>query len=112
MDLRLIVLYLKMKCMKSRAIYDDLVITLHDEASEYSTVTLRLHQERPARLSAPNHNLTENRQVSETDQALLSTLIAQPFASIRDIAPLTCLSRFTVHCPLSIGHCPLAMVQS
>jgi hypothetical protein len=39
MELRSIVLYLRLKGMNGRAIYDDLVTTLLDDAPAYSTVT-------------------------------------------------------------------------
>jgi hypothetical protein len=71
MDLKSIVIGLKMRDMKSRPIYDDLVKTLHDEAFGYSTVTLWLRQERLTRFSQRSHNFAEDRQVRETDQAIL-----------------------------------------
>jgi hypothetical protein len=45
MDLRSIVLYLQLKGMNGRDIYDDLVTTLPDDAPAYSRVTLWLRQE-------------------------------------------------------------------
>jgi hypothetical protein len=45
--------------------------------------------------------LTDDPQVHETDQAILSALTIQPFGLVRDIAGLTCLSCFTVHSHLT-----------
>jgi hypothetical protein len=59
-DLWSIVLYLKMNNTKIHVTYDDFVITLHDEASRYFTVTLWLRQERLVLFSEPNHNLAED----------------------------------------------------
>jgi hypothetical protein len=91
------VLYLQINGMNGRDIFDDLVTTIHEDASAYSTVTLWLRQERLPRFSEPSHNLAEDPQVNETDQAILSALTVQPFGSVRDIARLMCLSCSTVH---------------
>jgi hypothetical protein len=61
-----------MKGMDSHIIYDDLVTTLHDEASRYATVAVWLRQERLARFCEPSHHLAEEPQVSETGRAILS----------------------------------------
>jgi hypothetical protein len=87
----------KMKGMKSRAIDDDRVTTLHDEALGDSMVTLWLRQECLAPCSERSHNSTDGLEVSETDKAILLVLIAEQFASVRDIARLTDLPRSTVH---------------
>jgi hypothetical protein len=97
MDLRSIVFYLKINDIKSHAIYDDLVTTLHDNALKYSTKALWLRQERLTRFAEPSYNLTEDCQVSETDQAILSALTAEPFASVCDITWLIYLHRSTVY---------------
>jgi hypothetical protein len=97
MDLRSIVLSLRLKGMNGHEIHDDLVTMLADDAIAYSTVTRRLRQERLLRFSEPRHDLTDDPQVDETDQAILPAFTIQPFGSVRDIAPLTCLSCSTVH---------------
>jgi hypothetical protein len=83
--------------MNGREISDDLVTTLPNDAPAYSTVTPWLHQERLPRFSEPGHDLTENPQVDETDQVILSGLTIQLFESVRDIVGLTSLSCSTVH---------------
>jgi hypothetical protein len=85
-DLRSIVLYLQLKGMNRHEIYDDLVTTLPDDAPAYSTVTLWLPQERPPRFSEPDHDLSDDPQVDETDQAILSALTIRPFGFVRNIA--------------------------
>jgi hypothetical protein len=97
MDFRSIVLYRQMKGMNGRDIYHDLVTTLHEDALPYSRVTLWPRQERLPRFSEPSHNSARDPRVTETDQAILSTLIIQPFGSVRDIARLACVSCSTIH---------------
>jgi hypothetical protein len=83
--------------MNGREISDTLVATLPNDAPGYSTVARWLRQERLPRFSEPDHDLIDDPQVGETDQAILSALAIQPFGSVRDIARLTCRSCFTVH---------------
>jgi hypothetical protein len=45
--------------------------------------------------------LTDDPQVDETDQAILSAFTVQPFGSVHDIARLTCLSCSPVHSHLT-----------
>jgi DNA-binding NarL/FixJ family response regulator len=101
MNLRSIVLDLRLKGMNGREIYDDLVTTLPDDAPASSAVTFWLRQERLPRFSEPDHDLTDDSQADETDQAILSALTIQPFGSVHDIARLTCLSCSTVHSHLA-----------
>jgi hypothetical protein len=101
MDLRSIVLYLRLKGINGSEIYDNLVTMLPDNALAYSTMTLWLRQERLPQPSEPDHNLTGDPHVDETDQGVLSTLTIQPFGSLRDIGWLTCLSYSTVHSHLT-----------
>jgi hypothetical protein len=78
-DLRSIVLYLRLKGKNGHEIDDDLVTTLPDDAPAYSTETRWLCQERLPRFSEPGHDLTDDPRVDETDQAILSALPIQPF---------------------------------
>jgi hypothetical protein len=86
-----------MRGIKIHTIYDDLITIIHNEARGYPTVTLWLRQEQLAHFSEPNHNLTDNHQINETDQVILSALIAEPFILMRDIARLICFHRSIVH---------------
>jgi hypothetical protein len=101
MDLTSITFYLQLKGMNGREISDNLVTTLLNDASAYSTMTLWLRQERLPRFSEPGHDLTDDPQVNEPDQALLSALTIQPFGSVHNIARLTCLSCSPVHSNLT-----------
>jgi hypothetical protein len=67
-DLRSIVLYLRLKGMNGREIDDDLVATLPADASAYSRVNLWLPQERLPRFSEPGNDLTDYPQLDEIDQ--------------------------------------------
>jgi hypothetical protein len=86
MDLRSIVFYLRLKGMNDRDICDNLGTTLPDDVLAYFTVTLWLPEERLPRFSEPGHDLTDDPQIDETDQAILSALTIQPFGSVRNIA--------------------------
>jgi hypothetical protein len=88
--------------MKSRGIDEEIFTTLDDDASGYSMVGLRLRQERGARFSEASHDLAEEPQVRETGRVILSALTTERFASVRDIARLTCLPPSTVH--LNVTH--------
>jgi hypothetical protein len=79
MDSRSIVLYLQMRGINGRDIYDDRVSTLNKDVPAYSTVTLWFRQERLPRFSEPSYNLAKDPQVSETDQVILFLLTVQPF---------------------------------
>jgi hypothetical protein len=100
-DLRSIVLYLWLKGINGRETSEDLVTTLSDDELTYSTATLWLRQERLPRFSESGHDLTDDPQVDETDQAILSALTIQPFGSVPDIARLPCLSCSIVHSHLT-----------
>jgi hypothetical protein len=60
-------------------------------------VTFWLRQERLPGFSKPDHDLSDDPQVDETDQAILSAFTIPPFGSVRDIARLPCLSCSIVH---------------
>jgi hypothetical protein len=57
------------------------------------------------RFSEPGHDLTDDPQVDETDQAILSALTIQPFGLVRDIARLMRVSCSIVqsHLTRSLG---------
>jgi hypothetical protein len=90
--------------MKSCAIYDDLVTNPHNEAPGYSTVTLWvvscelwLRLKRLIRFSESGNNLPEDPQVYEAVRTILSVLTTEPFASVRNVARLTCPLYWAVH---------------
>jgi hypothetical protein len=96
--------------MNGGEIEDDLAATLPNDAPGYATVTRWLRQERLSRFSEPDHDLTDDPQVDEIDQGILSALAIQSFGSVRYIARLASLSCSTVHSHLTrspafrVGH--------
>jgi hypothetical protein len=101
MDFNSLVLYLKAKGMNAREIDNDLIVTLGMNVPGYSSVTRWLRQARLDQFSDTAVDFTEDAESDEIDEAILPTLEAQPFGSVRDIALLTRLARSTVH---SISH--------
>jgi histone-lysine N-methyltransferase SETMAR len=68
-------------------------------------VTPGLREAQPDQFSETAVDFTEDAEVDEIDEAILSALEVQPFGSVRDIARLTRLARSTVHwhLPRSLG---------
>jgi hypothetical protein len=102
------VLYLKANGMNARKIRSNLVATLGTKVLGYSTVAPCLREVQLDPFSETAVDLTEDVEVDEIDEAILSVLEVQPFGSVHDTARLIHLAYSTVHCPLSIVHCPLA----
>jgi MoxR-like ATPase len=63
----------------------------------YSTVTRWLCEAQLDQFSETAVDFTEDAEVDEIDEAILSALEVQPFGSVRDIARFTRLARSTVH---------------
>jgi hypothetical protein len=62
-----------------------------------STLTRWLREGELYEFSETAIDFTEDAEVDEIDQAILSALEVQPFGSVPDIARLTCLAHSTVH---------------
>jgi hypothetical protein len=105
MDFKSIVLSPKAKGMNAREIHSDLVPTLGTNILGYSTVTRRLRQAQLDQFSAAAVDFTEDREVDEIVETILSALEVQPFGSVCDIARLAHLARSTVdwHLIRSLG---------
>jgi hypothetical protein len=97
MDFNSIVLYLKAKGMNAREIHNDLVATLGTKVPGYSTVTRWLREAHLDEFSETAVDFTEDAEVDEIDETILSALEVQPFGSVRDIARLTCPARSIVY---------------
>jgi hypothetical protein len=97
MDFNSIVLYLKAKGMNAREIHSYLVATFGTKVSGYSTVTRWLREAQLDQFSETAVEFTEDAEVDEMDEDILSALEFQPFGSVGDIARLTRLVRSTVH---------------
>jgi hypothetical protein len=110
MDSNSIVLSLKAKGMNAREIHSDRVATLGPKVSGYSTVTRWLREAHLDQFSETAVDFTEDMEVDEIDEAILSVLGVQPFGSVRDITRLIRLARSTVHSHLTrslgflVGH--------
>jgi hypothetical protein len=86
MDFNLIVLYPKAKGMNVREIHSDLVGTLGRKVLDYSIVTRWLRETQLDQFSERAGYFTEEAEVDEIDEAILSALEVPPFVSVPDIA--------------------------
>jgi hypothetical protein len=78
-----IVAYLSLKGMSAREIYDDIVATSGPDAVSYSSVTSDFRQARFP-LSKPEPHLADvQRDLDDSDQAILAALEDVSFASVR-----------------------------
>jgi hypothetical protein len=105
MDFNSIVLYLKEKSMNAREIHSDLVATLGTKVAGCSIVTRWLREAQLDQFSEAAVDFTEDAEVDEIDEAILSVLEVQPFGSVRNIGRLNPLTRSTVdwHLARSLG---------
>jgi hypothetical protein len=97
MDLRSIVLYLSQKNLSVKGIHLDIVHALEHNAVGYSTVTLYLRDARCAGPMDPEAVPDHDVEPDDIDQAILTALSEQPFASVRELSWLTHVSRPVVH---------------
>jgi hypothetical protein len=97
MDFNSIVLDLKAKGMNAREIHTDLISMLVTQVLGYSTVVHWLREAQLDQFSETMVDFTEDAEVDEIDEAILSALEVQPFGSVRDIARLTRLARSIVY---------------
>jgi uncharacterized membrane protein len=97
MNFNSIVLYLKAKAMNSREIHSDLVATLGTKVLGCSTVTRWLREAQLDLFSETAVDFTEDAEVDEIAESILSAVEVQPFGSVRDIVRPTRLARSTVN---------------
>jgi hypothetical protein len=82
--------------MSAREIHDDIVTTLGPDAVSYSSITRYLCEELfPPSKSEP-HPSDVQRDIDDSDRAILSVLEDSPFASVRQLSRLTHLPSTTV----------------
>jgi MoxR-like ATPase len=93
----------KAKGINARAIHNDLIATLGMKLRGYSTVTRWLREAQLDQFAEMAVDVTEDAEVDEIDEAILSAFEVQPVGSVREIARLTRLARSTVHSPVSPG---------
>jgi hypothetical protein len=97
MKQRPIVAYLSLKGMSAREIHDDIAATLGPDAVLYSSVT---HYLREARLrpSKPEPDPADvQRDLDDSDQAILTAREYSPFAAVRQLLRLTHLPSTTIY---------------
>jgi hypothetical protein len=99
MDLKPIILYLRMKGMALDAIHDNLVRTLGKGAVAYSTVTKYARSAQFSGRKEATAPKAPDVERSPVDDAML-TVLAEfpfPFSSVRELSRRICLPRFAVH---------------
>jgi histone-lysine N-methyltransferase SETMAR len=97
MDQRMIVAYLALKRLSARAIHEDLTATLGRDAMAYSTVARYLHDAHCSPLHQTTLSVDVPRSLDDSDQAILSALDENPFASVRQLSRLTHIPPTTVY---------------
>jgi transposase len=83
MTQRPIVAYLSLKGMSVREIHGDIVATLGPDAVSYSSVTRYLREARFPPLKPEPHPADVQRDLNDSDQAILAALEDSPFVSVR-----------------------------
>jgi hypothetical protein len=83
MTQRPVVAYLSLKGMLAREIHDDIVATLGPDAVSYSSVTHYLCEARFPLSKPEPHPADVQRDLDDSDQAILAALEDDPFVSVR-----------------------------
>jgi hypothetical protein len=97
MDQQMTIAHLALKRLSGRAIHENLTATLGRGAVEYSSATRYLREIHLLPSSQDAVSADFRRGIDDTDQALLSTLDENPFASVRQVSPLTQIPPMTVY---------------
>jgi hypothetical protein len=98
---RPIVVYLSLKWMSAREIHDDIGAILGPDAMSYSSVTRYLREARFSPSKPEPDPADVQRNLDDSDQAILAALEDRPFASVRQLSRLTHLLSTTVYCHLT-----------
>jgi hypothetical protein len=101
MDQRSIVLYLNRKGLTAQIIHDNLVATLGEEATAYSTVTDYLRAVRNIPRDAILFSATTSPHIDESDQAIVRALEELLVSSVRQLSRATPIPKTTVYRRLS-----------
>jgi hypothetical protein len=83
---RSIVAYLSLKGMPPCEIHDDIVSTLGPDAMSYSLATRYLREARFPPLKPDLHPADVQRDLDDSDQAILTALEDSPIASMRQLS--------------------------
>jgi hypothetical protein len=97
MDQRTIVAYLALKGLSARAIHEDLMATLWRDAMAYSTVARYLHDTHCSPSSQRTASVEASRALDDSDEAILSSLDENPFASVHQLSRLTHIPPTTIY---------------
>jgi hypothetical protein len=97
MDQRVIVAYLALKRLSARAIHYDLITTLGLDTVTYSTVARYLHNAYCSSSSLGTASIEVQRGLDDSDQAIMSALEENPFASVRQLSRLIYIPSMTVY---------------
>jgi hypothetical protein len=102
------VAYLSLKGMSAREIHDDIVATLGSDAMSDNSVTRYLREARFPPSKPEPHPADVQRDLEDSDQAILAALEDSPFALVRQLSRLTNLPSTTVYRRLtqSLGFVP------
>jgi hypothetical protein len=97
MTQRPIVAYLSLKGMSACKIHDDVVATLGPDAASYSSVTGYLREARFPPSKPEPHPTDIQRDLDDSDQAILAALEDSLFVLVRQLSRLTHLPSTTVY---------------
>jgi hypothetical protein len=93
---RPIIAYLSLKGMSAREIHDDIVTTLGPDAVSYNSVTRYLREARFPPSKPEPHPPDVQKDLDDSDQAILAALEDGPFVSVPQLSRLTDLPSTTV----------------
>jgi hypothetical protein len=97
MDQRTIVANLALKGISARSIHQDLVATLGGDAMASSTVPRYIHNAHCSPSSQTAAPIAVPSGLNDSDEAILSALDENPFASVRHLSRLTHIPATTVY---------------
>jgi hypothetical protein len=97
MTRRPVVAYLSLKGMSTREIHDAIVVTSAPDAVSYSSITSYLCEARFPPLKPELHPTDVQRDLDDSDEAILAALEDSPFASVPYLSRLTHLPSTTVY---------------
>jgi hypothetical protein len=97
MTQRPVVAYLSLKGMSVPEIHDDIVVTLGPDAVSYSSVARHFCEARFPPSKPEPHPSDVQRDLDDSDQAILAALEDSPFALVRQLPRLTHLPSTTVY---------------
>jgi hypothetical protein len=98
---RPIVAHLSLKRIPAREIHDDIVATLGPDAVSYCSVASYLREARFPPSKPEPHPADVQRDLDDSDQAILAALEDSPFASVLQLSRLTHIPSATVYRRLS-----------